>query len=93
MFWLPMNATLPSTTTSLRWLRRSGRRSSPRHGRSGIMRRHWNPAASNRLPSLRYPGYLRDPSWSSSTRTTTPRRTARSSASKNGAVVWSHAMM
>ena len=45
MFCDPMNATVLSTTTSLRWFRRSGRRHLPLNGLIGIISCHSIPAA------------------------------------------------
>ena len=76
----PMKARRPSTMRILRWLRRSGRRKRRLRGSRGIMSRHWMPASLNRLPRRRQPGYLREPRWSTSRRTVTPRAAARSRA-------------
>ena len=93
MFCDPMNATSPSTTTSLRWLRRSGRRQRPLSGWIGIIWCHSMPARVIRSFIRRNPGYLREPMWSYNSRTVTPRWTASTRAVKNGSVVSSQATM
>ena len=51
------------------------------------------PEASRRFSNSAYSGMLREPMWSNSSRTFTPRATAATSASKNGAVTSSQAAM
>ena len=88
-----MKAVFPSTTRSLRWLRRSGRWNCPLRGRTGSIGRQSMPAAVSRFSNSGYSGMLREPMWSMSIRTFTPRATAASRASNTGAVTSSQAAM
>ena len=49
------------------------------------------PDSVSRFPNCRKPGYLREPMWSKSRRTFTPRAAARCSAAKRTSVVRSQA--
>ena len=88
-----MNATRPSTTTILRWLRRSGRWYLPLNGMTGSIHSHFTPIRSSSANVSFECAILRDEMWSASSRTDTPRATARSIAEKNPRVVSSHATM
>lgn len=88
-----MKATRPSTTTSLRWLRRSGRWYLPFRGCTGSIQAHATPMRSSSAKVASAPGILRDAMWSASRRTVTPRATARSIAAKNPRVVSSQPTM
>src|SRR5699024_7313004 len=91
MFCDPIIAFVPSTTRSLRWLRRSIRRALPRQGMNGSMRCHSMPAALRRLPSRWNPGYFREPMWSKRTRTSPPRSAALEGAEEDiGRIVPGH---
>ncbi len=79
-----MKPTRPSTTNSLRWLRRSGRWNCPLRGRIGSIGRQSMPDASSRFSKSAYSGMLREPMWSNRSRTFTPRSTAPSQGLEEG---------
>ena len=72
-FCEPVNATSPSTTTSLRWLRRSGRCHLPLNGCTGSIGCQSTPILVNRFFIFLYPTERQQAMWSNSTRTMTPR--------------------